>query len=128
MDDFLKVRVLRGPRMVQVKKIDLTTVDVPKREKPGKKLLFTVEDSRDREFQISDVWTGGAVDKMQIQGLWWELIDDDKEAGHINPDSAVGRLLNHYNASTLDDMIGMKISVTPGPKRFLILVACDTDN
>ncbi len=123
MTDFRKMGIGSATRKVTVKDVGINTVNVPGRDRTSDKIVFTVTNGDNREFNISDVWIEDHKGARKIQGLWFTTIEE-KGAKKLSPACALSKLLRYYGADTVDDMIGKEVTVHPDDHDFLVLAAC----
>jgi len=121
MTDFLNLEIGNPTRNVTVVSIDKQTIDMPD-GRQSEKIVFTVKDG-DKEFTISDSWIQDHKGAKKIQGLWYTTTDSDKGAS-LSPASALAKLIRHYGAGSLSDLIGKEVEVHPDHNNFLVLLAC----
>jgi len=121
MSDFLNFKIGSPTRDVVVKDISKTEVNVPGRDTPSEKIVFTVANGDQREFNISDAWVEDHKGARKIQGLWFTTSNDSE----LSPASALAKVLRYYKVKSLKDLIGANVTVHPDANNFLVLAACD---
>ena len=67
--DFLEIGIGSETRLAKVKEVTKQAVFVPARDAESDKLVFTVTNGNEREFQISDAWILDHKQARKIQGL-----------------------------------------------------------
>ena len=121
MENFLNAQI--GSQLRKVKIIDIKKENIQANDRESEKIVFTVfDDTVKREFKISDCWVE-TTNSLKISGLWY-LANDD---GVISPNSALAKVLSHYNQSALVNMLDLEVMVYPDPKGYLVLVGCPTN-
>ena len=119
MSNFLKIPVGTSLRTLVITEIEKRTI-FSKDDTESEKIVFQAKErDSDRSFEISDIWVNDHKG-LRIQGLWLVLTN-----GELSPASAIAKLLNHYEISTIEQFIGKEIKAYPDSKNFLVLVACD---
>ena len=113
MNDFLELLIEKSYRIVTVLEISKQKLTV--KDEDCYKVTFLVEYSG-KKFFISDAW----IDRENIQGLWLP-----SGATAIMPESALGKLLDYYEVSSLQELKDKKLKSFPDKNGFLVLVACD---
>jgi hypothetical protein len=123
-NNFLNLKVGSPKRKVKVTDVRKETVTI--KDGTSEKIQFIVHDNgSNRDFQISDAWIEDYKGTKKVQGLWFTLSHDGSE---LSSGSSVAKLLRHYGATSLQELIGTDIYVYPDPNDFLVIVACDLDD
>ena len=105
MENFLNAQI--GSQLRKVKIIDIKKENIQANDRESEKIVFTVfDDTVKREFKISDCWVE-TTNSLKISGLWY-LANDD---GVISPNSALAKVLSHYNQSALVNMLELEVMV-----------------
>lgn len=124
-DDFRNMPIGSPTRTVIVQNVDKQTIELPDRNRTSEKIVFTVTNGDDREFNISDAWVEDHKGARKIQGLWFTTSLDQDGQTRLSPACALSKLLRHYEADTIQDMIGKHVIVHPDEDNYLVLAACD---
>lgn len=125
--DFRNVPIGSPTRMVVITAVEKAEINLPDRGKTSEKIVFTVTNGDEREFNISDAWVEDHKGARKIQGLWFTTSMDTKGQTRLSPASALAKLLRHYSADTVQDMVGKQVIVHPDDENYLVLAACDID-
>ncbi len=124
-DDFRNMPIGSPTRTVVVRDVEKQTIDLPDRDRTSEKIVFTVTNGDDREFNISDAWVEDHKGARKIQGLWFTTSQDQDGQIRLSPACALAKLLRHYEAATIQDMIGKRVIVHPDEDNYLVLAACN---
>jgi hypothetical protein len=107
-----------GDDKIQVKITDFQqkTVQLVENNKPSEKIVLITETEEGRQYNIDEVWVKG---KAKPTGLWITL--DSK--GSISASSTLGRFLKFMQVSSLKELCGKQITLTPKDNNFMAAVA-----
>ena len=123
--DFLDLVIGSETRLATVVDVITDTVHVPKKGTYSDKLVFIVTNGNDRKFNISDAWVEDHKGAQRIQGLWLTTTKSVSGKTELAPQSAVAKLLKHYDAKSPKEMIDKEVVVHPDPSNYLVIAACD---
>lgn len=83
--------------------------------------LITLDETINKEFEISNVWVQTKAGKRS-QGLWLTVVNNQ-----ISPYSGLGKLLKHYKCTTINDLKDKNVLAYPDEDNFLIILAFDME-
>lgn len=126
MTDFLDIPIGPPERIAEIETVALKTIELPGRD-PQQKVIFTVKDVADHRFEISDAWLPNNSGTVAVRGLWYEPYKRKDGSTSIPSDSNLARLMNHYDARSLKNMIGMEVTLQRDSSNYLVFVGCDFD-
>lgn len=121
MNDILNIGVAQSPkRILEITKIDKQTVQTSSGKVLDKIILETTERSTGKTFTISDSWVEDPDGRKTVKGLWFSLVE-----GKLNKSSTLARVLDHYEADVIGDLLGREIVAYPDKNDYLVLTACN---
>lgn len=121
MNDILNIGVAQSPRrLLEITNIDKQTVTTSSGKVLDKIILQTTEKSTGKTFTISDSWVEDPDGSKRVKGLWFSLVD-----GELNKSSTLARVLSHYEADVIGDLLGREIVAYPDKNDYLVLTACN---
>lgn len=121
MNDILNIGVAQSPRrLLEITNIDKQTVTTSSGKVLDKIILQTTEKSTGKTFTISDSWVEDPDGSKRVKGLWFSLVD-----GELNKSSTLARVLTHYEADVIGDLLGREIVAYPDKNDYLVLTACN---
>ena len=92
--------------------------------KNNRKVIITGYDDNHNKFLISQAWLIDKHGNINIHGLWLYPEQYNKNV-MISPQSAVARLLSHYNCSKPRDLKDNIVFAYPNDRKFLAIIAYD---
>ncbi len=121
MNDILNIGVAQTPRrQLEITQIDKQTITTTSGKVLDKIILQTLEKSTGKTFTISDSWVEDPDGNKRVKGLWFSLVE-----GQLNKSSTLARVLSHYEADVIGDLLGREIIAYPDKNDYLVLTACN---
>ena len=97
--------------------IDKTGVALPK-------LVLIVDIPNKKRLRLDEAWVRDRKGELRAHGLWLKHDID----GNINQLSTIGKLMTHFKALTVKELLGKEVQIHPKKNDFMAIIAISDFN